>query len=351
MEAFGLRIEAAAASIRLGTRSNQHAIRRAVDGQRLLRIYRNAYAPVAAVAGLGGWELADTVLALRIAAVSLVRGPSAPLSHSSALIAHGVEPLADDHREIHLLAPRGSARADELPHVTLGGDLLSPGIPIISHQTDSLPRSLSFPLSDIASVETRLAAAQCAADLRPDRAVQSVSAALRLLSRFDRFSLADSREREEYERRRILDAIEERRSGRGRSRARVVLAAADAACESVQERRLLWILKAMGFRNVRTQVEHSIAGRRLFVDFEIDRGRVRLVIEFDGKAKYGDSPGRILSSLTERDQREKLLVAEGLTVLRFESFELEDPERVAREVATALRMTAPPHPQRALLPL
>ena len=349
MEAFGQWIAESSRLIRLGSRLNRREIACALANQQLVRVYRNAYIPSRALWGLEGWELADAVLAVRITALCLVRGSSSPLSHSTALVAHGAPPLREDHREIHVLKTRGGARPDFLPQLAIGSRLISPKIPIIAHQCDALPRTLSYPQPGIACVEPHTAAAQCALSLPPDRAVCSVSAALRLLSHFDRFDLEASRRREECERQRIAEAIGISPSTRGRARAREVLSVADGACESVQERRLLWILTSMGFRNVRTQVEYSIEGRRLYVDFEIDRGGVRLVIEFDGKTKYGNTPGAVLASLTERDQREKLLVAEGLRVVRFESFELDDPQRVAEEIASALGMRALPRPRRDLL--
>lgn len=349
MEVFAQWIAESTRLITLGNRRNQRDIRRALAEHQIIRVYRNAYIPTEAFTGLDGWQLADAVLAARITSVSTVRGPSSPLSHSTALIAYGSSPLHIDHREIHVLKTRGTARPDTCPPITFGTHLLAPRIPIVAHQCNELPEAIDYPHSFITCVHPRLAAAQCATSFSPDRAVCSTSAALRLLSSFDRFEQAESRQREERERRKIADLIENMPSTRGRVHAQSVIAAADAGCESVQERRLLWILKAMGFRNVRTQVEYFASGSKLYVDFEIDRGRIRLIIEFDGKTKYGNTPKDILASLTDRDQREKLLVAEGLTVVRFESFELDNPQKVAEEVARALRMKTLPRPRRLLL--
>ena len=96
------------------------------------------------------------------------------------------------------------------------------------------------------------------------------------------------------------------------------------------ERILLWILTAAGVEDFETQMVVECSGRVFYVDFGIPG--LMIVIEFDGKTKYGVEVQEVLESLSRRDARQKLIEAEGFTVVRFEYGELRDPEGVIREL-------------------
>ncbi|MGO3797301.1 MAG: hypothetical protein ACTJGR_09310 [Pauljensenia sp.] len=180
-----------------------------------------------------------------------------------------------------------------------------------------------------------LAAVQGALASERREAVVLVSGALRRLCGFDRFGLPGSRAREEVWRARMEALSEGLPSRRNRVRAWAVMGVGDGACESVPERLLLWILAASGFAGVRSQMRIEAGGRTFHADFGI--AHLLVVIEFDGKEKYGRDRWTTLEGLSSRDARQRLIEAAGWTVVRFEFREREDPAAVAREVAARAR--------------
>jgi Protein of unknown function (DUF559). len=100
---------------------------------------------------------------------------------------------------------------------------------------------------------------------------------------------------------------------------------------SVPERILLWILTAAGVLGLETQMLIDCGERVFYVDF--GSPGLQIVIEFDGKAKYGADVPEVLDNLSRRDGRQKLIEAKGFTVVRFEYAELRDPKGVVRELS------------------
>ncbi|MDC4232249.1 hypothetical protein M3T53_00765 [Actinomyces sp. B33] len=336
----------------VSTRASHAHCQRLRRRDELVRLYRNVFVRTGLLTDLhrvlNPFELLLTAHLARTMAVGIHARGRGALSHASALLAHGVELDRPALTAVHLVSLTGAHGPDTAPAVRLPGGRVLSSCPVIRHCCDNENPPLVYPVLDVPCLPLDLAAVQCAASLDPRQAVICASGALRALSGFSRFDLETSRERESIERARLLAVLEDRVAPRGRRRARAVLAASDAGCESVPERSLLWMLKAAGFSGARTQVEHRVAGRRFFVDFQIDSRRGSLAIEFDGKGKYGRESGEILSSLTARDQREKLLVSSGLPVVRFEGFELRDPRRVVEEICLRLGLAKPPHAPKAL---
>ncbi|MDN6566586.1 MAG: hypothetical protein L0K65_05990, partial [Actinomyces sp.] len=174
-------------------------------------------------------------------------------------------------------------------------------------------------------------AALCALHLPAKQSSVAVSAALRQMSAFSRFheKVGASRARDTW--------------------ARAVISCADAACASVPERILVWILRSAGFTEVRTQVHHRVDGRDYYVDVELPPWGV--VLESDSRGKHEGAAGAIAEvhrSYERQMVRQKALESIGLIVLRFSPADYSDPDAVTREVVHRCRCT-PPRPVKILL--
>ncbi len=116
-----------------------------------------------------------------------------------------------------------------------------------------------------------------------------------------------------------------------RARAEAAVRLVDPACESVGETRTRLLLRDLGLS---VESQRALADTRGFVgrvDFLV-AGRV--VVEFDGMAKYGGREGA--AALAAEKARESRLVDLGYEVVRIIWSDLEDPAEVARRIRVAL---------------
>jgi very-short-patch-repair endonuclease len=116
-----------------------------------------------------------------------------------------------------------------------------------------------------------------------------------------------------------------------RARAQAAVRLVDPACESVGETRTRLLLRDLGL---------SVESQRVLADARGFVGRVdflvagRVVVEFDGMAKYGGREGAV--ALAAEKARESRLVDLGYEVVRIIWSDLEDPAEVARRIRVAL---------------
>ncbi|WP_175957400.1 DUF559 domain-containing protein [Schaalia sp. Marseille-Q2122] len=334
-------IEMAVASLIVSRRATSKRTAALLREGRIIRIFRNVYVHTRYLYGLGKWELYARVTILRACAVALALGERNVLSHDTALLMAGVE-LTEALPDIHVSrSGRWGGKAATLPAINVPGVPRVPAVRLIRHGAH-IPNEWVSNVEGVRVALSEYAAAQCACILGPKDAVVTVSGALRRMTSFNRFRMTESRRRETFLRAEVASILEAMPRCQGKARARVVLVAADAGCESVPERELLWVLKAAGLRDVRTQGVVLDGGDVYYVDFRL--GNTRIVIEFDGKDKYGEFPDQILRSLTARDQRQKRLEAHGFIVLRFEYFELANPQIVIDEVIRRAGLKKMPRP-------
>lgn len=311
------------------------------DGQ-TIRVFRNVFVHAEYLEGIDRWEFARRVNVVRALAVSLVLGEAVTISHETALALHGVD-REEEFVRVHVSsARRWGGRQAELPPIVTRWRRSAPAVPLVRHLgVDRHARQVL--LGPVRVCDLATAAVQCATSLSARDGVVAVSGALRMLSRFDQVRGPEARRREQAWRARLLEILEECPRSRNCRRARAVITAADAGCESVGERILLWILRSHGLQ-VETQVVYRADGRTYRVDFIVRAGRgLRvLVIEFDGRAKYGATVQDVLENFSGERRRQKDLESLGLTLVRFEWAELANPAAVVAEVARRCGMAQPP---------
>lgn len=339
--------EAMAAMV-VSTRANNSWCARRVKSGELIRVFRGAHVRTAFLDEPDRWKRARKVNLVRACAVALVLGPDAVLSHETAAMVHGI-PTEGEFLDVHIcLGRRWGGHTHDLPTLVLPGRMVIPSVQLVRHSSalgaDDIVRAGKAAITSPVTT-----AVQCALWLPPRRGVVVVSGLLRRLSRFDRFDLEESRRRERRSRAALLarlDAFPPRT--RNVRRARAVIAAADAGCESVPEAALVWALKAAGFTGVRTQVRHRVGPNEYYVDVEIENSRV--AAEFDGKVKYGETSDEVRAALSRQHRRQKDLESLGLVVLRFEYRDLAHWETIRDDVCARAPKLRRPRPNRFLLP-
>lgn len=292
------------------------------------------------------WEATRRATAVRICAVALTHGPAAVISHESAAVGHQLE-MVSDLVDIHVCASRAPGNGVRtLPALPIVGGEEASAVRLIVHEVRLDAGWTCEPVRGVRMTDLVTTAVQCAATMPAQDGLVVACGALRRLSGFDRFTQETSRVQEERARRALLARAARMPARRGARRARAVLNAADAGCESVPERLMVGILKAGGFHDVRTQVYHRVGWRDYYVDFELPGCHV--IIEFDGESKHGTTVGEVHRSYGEQMKRQKDLESVGLVVVRFTRADLRSPDLILDEVARRAGLRVRPRHNRLL---
>ncbi|WP_238324344.1 DUF559 domain-containing protein [Paenarthrobacter aurescens] len=127
--------------------------------------------------------------------------------------------------------------------------------------------------------------------------------------------------------------VDSGRITRGVRRVRRVLEAMDARSESVGETRTRILLSRLGIRDAVLQLEVETPLGRYRGDFGWEDRRV--ILEFDGRAKYFDYAPTDEVLFNER-RREKALADSGWEVVRIDWQQLSRPWEVERKLKAAL---------------
>lgn len=125
-------------------------------------------------------------------------------------------------------------------------------------------------------------------------------------------------------------------------RVRAVLDAIDQRMESAGGTRLRILLHEWGYSSVQPQYAIRTSGGSFRADFALPE--LKLVIEFDGKGKYGDNTSAQEVLLAER-RRESLLIEEGWSFLRVRWEDFDDDASLRgriRLAVTRARLAAHP---------
>ncbi|MGC5628625.1 hypothetical protein ACPYO6_10325 [Georgenia sp. Z1344] len=175
------------------------------------------------------------------------------------------------------------------------------------------------------------------------------SAILPLDHVFAKLCRADRRERERVDRdaaqlrARLIDRLRtEFRGARGVRRAIQLIGWASPWSESAWESRLRWIVLTWGVRDAVQQCRIETEHHRWWVDLAIrfgtsDDGRpLWLVVEFDGRTKYGTDPTTTSDALLKERRRYHDLERAGHKVLHLTAAEATDPAVAVRRILDRL---------------
>lgn len=132
----------------------------------------------------------------------------------------------------------------------------------------------------------------------------------------------------------MLELLESIPGRRGVCAARRVLASLNKGSESVGETRLRLIVATMDIPQPEYQVCLQAAGNEYRVDGAWRE--IKLALEFDGKTKYFDYK-RTDEAIFEERLRERELMEDGWSFIRFEWKDLGNPELLQRRIVAAMQ--------------
>ncbi|MGC5616804.1 hypothetical protein [Georgenia sp. Z1491] len=177
---------------------------------------------------------------------------------------------------------------------------------------------------------------------------------------FAKLCHADRRERERVDREaellraRLIGRLREHFAGvRGVRRAIRLIRWASPWSESAWESRLRWIVLTWGVRDAVQQCRIETEHHRWWVDLAIrigtsDDGRpLWLVVEFDGRTKYGTDPAATSDALVRERRRDRDLERAGHKVLHLTAAEAAEPSVAIRRI----RERVPDGTELALVPV
>lgn len=275
----------------------------AVRGGVLLRLRRGAYVQTSRWNLAKPWERDS----LRIQAHYESTGGTACYSHTSAARLHLCQ-VWNGGSLVHVTTQYANSST------SAGADVLTHRLPLDPSEI----RILQMPDGrDIQVTSLERTVVDCARILRPDAAAVIGDAALRKGAELAR----------------MVGTLEDSPIKRGSRRAADVLESLDGRAESAGETRTRLLLRSFGIDGFQPQYQVPTRAGLFRADFA-DPGR-RVIIEFDGKAKYSDYAPTDQVLLAERS-RENALAEAGWIFLRVEWKQLDAPLQLRRRLLATL---------------
>lgn len=298
----------------------------------LIPIRRGCYVEAEYLLGRSApWDRARIVMVARIMSVARSRAKSIVIGAAATML-HGI-PRVNAVHDIDIIVPANTIsryRVDLRP-VTFKGREVTAGCRIVFH-TRTPPHAKTQTIGTATVLQLEEAVVSELLLCTGERGFVAACMGLRRISMFTRKVEEASKYREVAARKRLLGHVAGLpRGARGRARATWMLKRADAACESVAEARLLYILLKAGMHGVRTQHHVAYPGGNYYLDFAIPE--VLLAIEFDGAVKYKESPE---TTLLTQQEREATLTSRGWVVVRFRWADLNNPPQVIAKIRSSL---------------
>lgn len=275
---------------------------------------------------LSPWHAQNLVDRARIEAVDAALSAPHAFAMESVLILEDL-PMWRRNPDVHVRVP-GRYSTTALPTVSLGPHRISP-VSVRQCRAGSLPPVVESPTGIAHDALAHTAVLLTARRPLLDGFV-AVSGILRRLSSFDRFDIPASRAREARARSGLLECLDSLGALHGRGRAGLVLAHADAGCESAGESAALAVLSTIGLLGLQTQHEVIVAGRRYFIDLALPGARIGF--EFDGVVKMGKTPEEFRRAQAELMARQRDLEDAGWLIIRIGWNDLLDPRRLRGRV-------------------
>lgn len=174
----------------------------------------------------------------------------------------------------------------------------------------------------------------------------AVCMVMHVLSRFDRFSLQESRERCEQVRSAMLEEASRHANHHGYQRAITIIRTADGGCDNVFEASVVWVVKSAYAGRVVTQCPISVGDNTYFADIVLPD--LKVLIEPDGRAKFGDNAQDVHDNTTKWLRRQHDLVNEGWRVIRVRWQDTEDFGSLRTRLVSLLGLRHLPVPQECL---
>ncbi|QFG69333.1 type IV toxin-antitoxin system AbiEi family antitoxin domain-containing protein [Ornithinimicrobium pratense] len=290
----------------------RHTVDALVRAKVLVRVRRGSFVLGRAFAGATAWERAE--LQARAVGRSLAADPGGhhALSHESALMMHGLPYFGDDGL-VHLVRfDGGRGRHDDT---------------IFVHRPVEVDWLVT--VDGLHVVRPALAALQVAALHGAEAGLVCLDGVLHQAETRDR---KDTGERQGLAHALVEEDIERALQEGFGTATRVVhevAQLADGRSESVGESRSRWLLQLLGFGPLLLQFPVDLGDRTVYADLKL--GRWAVLIEFDGRIKYGHP-----DALHTEKLREDALRALGYEVVRLTWGDLVNSRLVRQKILAAI---------------
>ena len=290
-------------------RTHRHSRSNVVDNPNVLTIRRGYRIRIHGDDQAHPWEIWRIVNVARLHALVYQTTQRLVFTGNSSLLLHGI-PTWSANPDVEVwpsdarlrLAPN---RAVHHPHTTV------PHSNIVCRAAK--PRTVTC-IEALEAESPIEAAVRLALNDEPLEAFVAACMVMHILSRFDRFSLEESRQRGEEVRHAMLEELARHTNHHGRQRADSIIRAADAGCDNVFEASVLWVIKSLYSGRVVTQCPIRIGDHTYFGDIVLPD--LKVIVEPDGQAKFGDKEQEVRENTGKWLRRQHDLVNAGWHVIR-----------------------------------
>ena len=218
-----------------------------------------------------------------------------------------------------------------------------PSIPVVSRNT---PPHNVVQINGLEAESPVEAVVRLALNDQPRDAFVAACMTMHALSHFDRFNLEESRLQCERVRRDMLSELDRYPEHSSHLRAHAVIEAADGGCDNVLEASVLWVVRTLYAGRIVTQFPLSIADRTYFGDIVLPD--LRVIIEPDGTAKFGDNEHEVRENTGKWLSRQHDLSNAGWRVIRVRWHDIDDLITFRTGMATMLGVQHLPVTQESL---
>lgn len=248
---------------------------------------------------------------------------------NSALLLHGI-PTWSTNPDVEVWPSKTRLRATPF-HTVRHPRTTIPCANVISRAQQ--PRVITT--IDALEVESPIeAAVRLALNDEPLSGFVATCMVMHALSHFDRFNLEESRHRCEHIRKELLQELSRQENHPHYLRAHTILHRADGGCDNVFEATVLWFVNTLYSGRIVTQFPVVVGDNTYFCDIVLPE--LKLIIEPDGRTKFGSTDQEVRASTSKWLHRQHELVNSGWRVIRVNWHGTDDFGAFREHLATQL---------------
>lgn len=275
------------------------------------------------------WEIWRIVNIARLHALEYQAKQHLVFTGNSALLLHGI-PTWSANPDVEVWPSEARLRAAPF-HAVRHPRTTVPRAKIVSRAQQ--PRIVTT--IDALEAESPVeAAVRLALNDEPLSGFVATCMVMHTLSRFDRFNLEESRRRCEQVRRELQQELSRHANHPHYLRAHSILRKADGGCDNVFEAAVLWFINTLYSGHIATQFPVVVGDNTYFCDIVLPE--VKVIIEPDGRTKFGDTDQEVRANTSKWLQRQHQLVNTGWRIIRVNWRSTDNFEAFREHLATQL---------------
>ena len=310
-------------------RTHRHSRPTIVDDPDILVIRRGYRVRLHGDRNAQTWEIWRSINVARLHALDYQSTQPLVFTGNSALLLHGI-PTWSMNSCVEAWPSQSSFHVRPYPAVHHRRTVV-PGTPVISRK---IPPHSIVQIDGLATESPIEAVVRLALNDQPRDAFVATCMTMHALSEFDRFNVEDSRRQSERVRLEMLKELDRHAQHASYQRAHTIIEAADGGCDNIFEATVLWIVKSLYSGNVVTQLPIPTDDHIYFGDIALPD--LKIIIEPDGRTKFGDSEQEVRENTGKWLTRQHDLTNAGWRVIRVRWHDTDDLIAFRANVATRL---------------